>query len=96
MLFRGQDTTSSEFTRDGDGNASNPSHEILKISWEQRLLTIAFGLLGSIMYFNHDGVGPRCDGGKRHGRHKLANTDPVRGVYHNGQMGFRFEYRNGI
>src|SRR5271165_3356916 len=96
MLFRGQDTISSEFTPDGDGNTSNPSHEILKISWEQRLLTIALGLLWSIVYFNHDGVRPCRDGCKGHGRHELANTDPVRRVDDYGQMGFRFEYRNGI
>ena len=27
---------------------------------------------------------------------QLANTDPVRRVDDNGQMGFRFEHRNGI
>lgn len=73
---------------DGCGDGAKAWNEPGENFRRERLVTIALGLLGRIMDFDHEGVGAGGNSSERHLRHELAETKRVRWVDDHRQMRF--------
>ena len=76
---------------DGFRDGPQARNKVCENFGDDGLFAVALGELRRIVHFDHDRVGPGGDRGERHLRNKLAQTDPVGRIDHDGQMGFRLQ-----
>ena len=72
---------------EGGGYLSELADHLRELGRQKGLVAVGKSLGGAAVDLDDEAVGPRRDGGARHGGDELADPDAVGGVHKDGQMG---------